>query len=343
MSYNRQFKREITVYYSGDVSYPASQNGGTRHYSGHTTETIYFDVHVDTAPFDAAVGHANSHVDMLTGSVVATEAAHVKNIYDTSTQVGDTIIKGFFKTVQSDISQQIAELKTRADALLLQLNNLARRCKDKERQMGEDYQRLSSRYSDIFTDLNKELDNRIHSVDEPVFRAAESFDEIGSKTGSGDLISTISVSAGEHAHLVSMLSANLAKRQARNAIEKGRKFLATQYRTNHILESCLRPGGKQETFCTPFCMMDAVSDPGIVSRELHVSPLLEGESTDNLANKMDGKRWTAGISERDVNAIAGYFRSDVAKLMQDAGSEHDRRVAALTASLFDLSGTSSPE
>ena len=128
MSYTRHFSKTITVHYSGSVSYPASQSGGTKSYSGSTKETIHFNVTVDTDPFDESVEHMKDGVDLLTGSVAATEAAQVSSIRENSARIGQTIISGFFKTVKSDISQQITELRTRTDALLVQLNELAKRC-----------------------------------------------------------------------------------------------------------------------------------------------------------------------------------------------------------------------
>ena len=80
MSYTRRFSKNITVHYSGSVSYGPSQSGGSKSYSGTVTETVYFDVHVDTDPFDEEVHKMKDHVDLLTGSVVATEAAHVASI-----------------------------------------------------------------------------------------------------------------------------------------------------------------------------------------------------------------------------------------------------------------------
>ena len=199
MSYTRHFSKTITVHYSGSVSYPASQSGGTKSYSGSTKETIHFNVTVDTDPFDESGEHQKDGVDLLTGSVAATEAAQVSSIRENSARIGQTIISGFFKTVKSDISQQITELRTRTDALLVQLNELAKRCNDKRRQMGVDYQRISSRYSKIFDDLNKELDNRIHSIDEPVFRLTRQTDDIGS--GAEKLVAAAAVSAGENARV----------------------------------------------------------------------------------------------------------------------------------------------
>lgn len=247
MSYTRHFSRSITVHYSGSVSYPASQSGGTRSYSGSVTETVHFNVTVDTDPFDHSVDTLEHGVDLLTGSVVATEAAQVKSIADNSRKVGQTIISGFFKTVRSDISQQITELSTRIDALLLQLKSFADRCHDKQRQMKEDYNRLSSRYIKIFDDLNHELENRIYAIDQPVFAFQRLADSVGSTPVQA--IGTATVTATEQAHLHSILSVSRLKHLAAETIDDGRHFLNIQYDTDNLLTQCLRNGGEEKLFC----------------------------------------------------------------------------------------------
>lgn len=342
MSYKRRFTKTITVHYSGSTSYPASQNGGTTSYSGSTTETIVFDVLVDTDPFDSEVHNVNGHVDLLTSSVVATEAAHVKVIDDTSHQVGDTIIEGFFKTVQSDISQQITELKTRSEALLLQLNKLAQRCREKKVQMGSDYQRLAERYGKIFTDLNNELENGVYSLDEPVFRILGSLDEVGARTGEGDAVSTVSVTSGENAHIHSILAANLVKKQAMNAIDKGKKYLKAQYATDRVLDKCLRVGGQPATLSSPYCVMDATAAGSTIDRQVFTSPLLSEVSPDTLAASLDAKGWTETVANNEAKVIGEYFNVAVAKAKHMAQSDHERRVADFTSRLFNLSQTASP-
>ncbi|RXE72823.1 hypothetical protein ED551_11780 [Muribaculaceae bacterium Isolate-013 (NCI)] len=340
MSYTRHFSKTITVHYSGSVSYPASQSGGTKSYSGSTKETIHFNVTVDTDPFDESVEHMKDGVDLLTGSVAATEAAQVSSIRENSARIGQTIISGFFKTVKSDISQQITELRTRTDALLVQLNELAKRCNDKRRQMGVDYQRISSRYSKIFDDLNKELDNRIHSIDEPVFRLTRQTDDIGS--GAEKLVAAAAVSAGENARVHAEISASLAKRQAVNAIEKGHRFLQMQYATDRLLNRCLRPGGEQQSITTPFCVADTTTGPGTSRTDVYASPMLGAIPAEQLADRLPAEACGATVSDDDARIIAEYFNSEVASAMQADTSEHSRRVAELTTRLFNLSNTAAP-
>ena len=55
MSYSRNYSTTIAVHYSGSVSYPASEHGGSVSYSGTAYETVNVEVRVDTDPFDASV------------------------------------------------------------------------------------------------------------------------------------------------------------------------------------------------------------------------------------------------------------------------------------------------
>ena len=107
MSYRQTIRRTISIHYSGTVSYPASKSGGTVGYSGVVHEDVEVNVDVDTEPFDKSVDNCNQHVNLLTGAVVVAEAEQTKSIKDNAIKVGNAIIGGFFKTVQSEISQSL--------------------------------------------------------------------------------------------------------------------------------------------------------------------------------------------------------------------------------------------
>ncbi len=342
MSYTRRFSRSITIRYSGSVSYPASEHGGTVSYSGSASETVHFDVTVDTNPFDEAVDDMKNGVDRLTGSVVAAETAQLASIDKASRKIGSTIVAGFFKTVKSDISQQIAQLKIHSESLLLQLKKLAERCREKQKQMGNDYHRIADRYVKIFTDLNKELENRIYSIDEPIFQASRTLDRIGAYVGNEDAAATVSVTAGENSRLHSMLSVNIAKRQAAEAIEKGKQYLAVQHAADEVIRKCLLPIGESSPLTTPYCVLETIGEQGIPTREIFISPLLENIPREKLYDGIDRLRWEGNVSADDRRNINDYFNQKVARLHQQSDSLHDKRVADMTAQLFNLSNTAAP-
>ncbi len=342
MSYKRKFTRTICVEYSGSVSYPASETGGFKSYSGHVYEDVEFIVEVDTDPFEESIKDMKESVDLVTGSVVATKAAHVKSIYDTSKQVGDTIIAGFFKTVKSDISQQITELKTKTDALLVQLHELAKRCNDKRRQMGNDYQRICSRYGKLFNDLNRELENRIHAIDEPIFKFQRKTSELADRQTGDSMVATASVTAGENARVRSMISASLAKKDAANALRSSERFLAEQYRTDVLLDACLRDGGESTRFATPFMVMETTDTGGVRNTQIYSSPMLQHYNQQELCNRMESRKWDTPVADDSQERISEYYKSEVAGLSSAAQTDHDRRVAELTGRLFNLSNTAAP-
>ncbi len=339
MSYTRRFTKTVSIHYSGSVSYPPSENGGRVSYSGTEHETVHFDVTVDTEPFDDAVDDMKDGVDLLTGSVVATEAAQLKAIDSASKQVGDTIVSGFFKTVKSDISQQIAQLKIHSESLLLQLNKFAERCREKQKQMGIDYQRISDRYLKIFNDLSKELENRIYSIDEPVFHATRQLDSIGSHQGNEEAAATVSVTAGETARVHSVIAANQVKRKALEALDRGKRFLAIQYATDNVINRCLLPKGEAGPVATPFCVMEGMVDKGRTARQLFASPLLNGIDEKTLYDGIDSKGWMRQMTEEEAGHISDYFNSNVANMHAEAKNVHAQRVADMTAQLFNLSQT----
>lgn len=343
MSYTRRLPTQyITVHYSRSVSYPASQHGGTLQVSGSVSEPVDVVVHVDTDLFDHEIDKCNDRVNLLTGSVVATEGAQVESIHANSRKVGDTIIRGFFKTVRSDISQQIAALQSRIDALLIHLHELSARCIGKRDQMTVDYNRISSRYLKIFGELDRELENRIHAVDAPVFDVTRAADATASATTAESLVATTALGAAESSRLHARISAAMAKRRASEALSKAQRFLNVQYSVDSLLADCLRPGGEGAMLYTPVCLSETTEAPGQFSRRLDASPLLDNVSRQALLDGMDDCPWGGTVSPSDAQAIAGYFNDEVARMSSQAVTPSQRRVAAMTSRLFNLSSTASP-
>lgn len=329
MSYSRTFKKTISVHYSGSISYPPSEHGGTKSYSGYVDETILFDVEVDTRPFDKSVDNMKNQVNLLTGSVVATEAAQVASIRESSRKVGKTIVDGFFNTVRFDITSQIASLKIKVDSLLLQLNELAKRCKDKERVMTVDYQMISARYTKIFEELNRELENRIYALDEPVFKMVEKSGEINSELTKH--IGVPTVHASENARLHSKISAALTKREAANTIGKAKQFLEVQYRTDRLLDNCLIEGGQKADHLAPYIVMESSTPHRTTDTDVYCSEFLEGVDRNALAAKAEIKDGNGMMCNEKV---ADYFNAELAGCFANDASEKGKRVAAMVNKLY---------
>lgn len=336
MSYRRSFTKTIPVHYSGSKSTTVSVGDQTRtvtvHYSGTVYEDVTVNVDVDTNPFDRSVSECNGTVGLLTGSVVATEAAQTASIHEKSRKIGKTIINGFFSTVKSEISQQIAELTSRADASLIHLREMAQRCVDKQRQMEVDYQRLASRYSDIFRDLDKELENRIYELDRPTFKFKEMSDEASCRGLGTDMASTVAVAGAENAHLEATIGASIAKRQANTAIGKANTFLIKQKTTERLLERCSIRDSRNAVFHTPVCFVETTGEGAVKSRNIYASEFLSKSKSNSLVEEM--KDLDYQYSEEDSAILKQHFSDEVAAKYAYADS-HDERVRDYITKLFN--------
>lgn len=335
MGYKRSFTKRIAVHYSGSVSYPASQSGGSVSYSGTAYEDVTVNVNVATEPFDHSVNQCNTHVGVLTGAVVATEAAQVASIRENSRKVGRTIINGFFKTVRSEISQQISELTNRINATLLHLHELGKRCVDKQRQMESDYQRISSRYLKIFDELNSELRNRIYELDRPAFSFRTESDQCASRVIEGREVSTTLVAGSEESSLQARISASRSKRQARDTIREIDRFLTRQKQLDQLLHHCILDEDRASAIYVPVCWIESCAERDVITRRLYQPEGLPRIPQPELEESLAAESWGEMPAER-AEQVRRFFNREVSEHYA-ATDPHTNRVKECITRMFNLS------
>ncbi len=367
MSYHQKFHKDIEVPVSISISNPSASahgenatlstssgsisltiNGRTHYYnigvngygsSDNIThyEPVTVDIEVDTDEFDESVKSCNNHVNALTGSVAATEVAHVKSIHDNSKKVADTIITGFFKNVQSEISSQVVQLKERVDATLMHLQKQAETLKAKQAQMQDDYERTKSRYTNIFTDLNKELDNRIKALDSPIFKMAETVSAEASRMMDSDFTEIASVVAEENSLLSAQIEAALTKNRARQAIMKAADFLRLQKAASIIIDKATISSlaAEDHHFFAPVCIMETSTAKGAKKEFAFDTETLDAETAkrveENLATIPPE---TFAWSEDTRNNVEKYFNAAIRDAYGTPASQHDVRVVNMMNQLF---------
>jgi hypothetical protein len=310
MSYRQSFRKRISVSYSGSVGYPASQHGGRVSYSGSAYEDVTVNIDVDTNPFDRSVESCSNTVNLLTGAVVATEAAQIASINSSAKKVGKTIVDGFFKTIRSEISQQIMELSTKLNATLMHLHELAKRCVGKQQQMEADYNRIASRYVKIFDDLNNELKNRIFGLDKPAFVFRRESDNQAIRTSSNDLVSTVAIFGAEGGNLQAKISASVIKKRALGAIEKANTFLLKQKRMNATISQSMLKESIAAVQYLPVCFIEAQSGKSQVDRNVYQAYFLSQMQVNELISSFQQKKWS-NVSKDNAEKISRYFSAEV--------------------------------
>ena len=173
MSYSRQYTGKVS--YSGSVSYryPASEHGGVGSKTFHVDVPVTCEIRVDTDPFDQSVEGTKKALTGVAAAVGVFESAHIAAIRELGKKVSDTAVKGFFKLIGNDISQEISQNKSAIQsdmALLMEQKNAIEAI---HAQMESDFKRIGSRYRSIFHTLDEECRKRILEVDRPAFELKE--------------------------------------------------------------------------------------------------------------------------------------------------------------------------
>jgi hypothetical protein len=334
MSYRRSFNKTISVHYSGSVSYPASQNGGSVPYSGTAHENVTVNIDVDTNPFDRSIDGCNNTVNLLTGAVVATEAAQIASIDTNARKVAGTIVDGFFGYIRSDISQQIMELSQKIEAHLLHLRELAKRCVGKQQQMGTDYNRISSRYLKIFDDLNNELSNRIFELDKPAFVFKKESDNHAIRTSGTDLISTVAVFGLEGGELQAKISASIAKKRALDTINKANIFLLKQKKLNTTINQSMLNSTIAATQYSPVCFIETNNEKGQIGTNIYKQDFLPQTYQDAIIEDFQNQHWSVVIKE-NKDKIQCYFNAEVNNNYASA-DPHASRVKENIINMFNF-------
>ncbi|MDR0712314.1 MAG: hypothetical protein LBF67_08245 [Prevotellaceae bacterium] len=339
MSYSRRHHEKIAIHYSGTVSYPASKSGGLKYYSGTTYEDIYVNIDVDTIPFDRSVNDCNSNVNLLTGAVVATEAAQIAAIDSNAKKVAGTIIEGFFKNIRFEISAQIMELRQKIDAHLMHLNELSKQLAAKKAQMETDYNRTSGRYNKIFEDLNNELSNRISALNKPAFAFKQLADKHSQRTTDNDLVSAVAVTGVEGGHLQACISASITKKRAWDAINQANVFLTKQKRLQKIInQSMLNENGNSGRF-SPVCLLETGGEKNQIERSIYQASGLPEMRVNEIADLLQTDQWV-DIPKENMDKITQYLNAEVSNAYPTT-DPHTNRVKDTIAKILNLNSIKS--
>jgi hypothetical protein len=204
-------------------------------YSGTTSAEIV--IHVDTEPFDRSVSRVNGHVDALTGAVVAMNAAQVAAINQTAAEVSNSLLSGFFQTIKAEISQQLQALDSVVKATFGLILEQGKAVTQKKDQLETDFNRISSRYVNLFNNLDTECYRRIYELDKPAFTLSEKIQKkLIHETISGEGAKNF-IAINEEASSKIMLLASSLLRKVQEVIKILYRYITQETRLTALVDS----------------------------------------------------------------------------------------------------------
>jgi len=347
MSYSQNYS--ASVHYSGSVSYryPASEHGGigTVPYSGNIPVNV--TINVNTKPFDGSVNRFNTSVDVLTGSVVAMNAAQCAAISRTATDVSTALINGFFGTINTELTQQLQALDSAIKAVFGLIAEQGKAVTDKKTQMEGDYNRISSRYVRLFEDLDTECYKRIYALDKQSFLLSENvqqrlISESSRNTAALNLLGIEDVSSLETLMFVSSIN-----RRVLEVLRTLHDYITQESVINSLVNSLLCDEEINENipFSIPVIWTESDTlEGGAAKRERFIPGFIDGQKAQLIGKKTD--EFCSGVSpaawavpekperdalDRDLKTLAESCFAGSAGSNED---ETDRRIYQTMLSLW---------
>ncbi|MCL1836714.1 MAG: hypothetical protein FWG46_04120 [Treponema sp.] len=325
MSYSRNYQASVSYEGYKTVNYGASQSGGSMsvHYSG--TIPVNITINVDTDPFDSSVNGFSNSVDVLTGSVVAMNAAQCAAIQKTADDVSTSIINGFFGTINTELSQQMQALDSAIKAGLGLIMQQGKAVTEKKAVMEGDYNRISSRYVRLFADLDSECYKRIYTLDKQSFSLSEKVQkelltESASNAAAMNLMGIEEVSSSKTFMFISSLN-----RKALDVLTTLHNYITQESKINALVNSFLlnEPVDEYEPLAVPVIWAESDLPEGGSSSECYIPDCFDQQKKQAIAEKVNAHcrsaspaAWkTAGETEkgplnRDFNVLAETYFAD---------------------------------
>lgn len=268
MSYSQTFNTTLTVTGSVSVSYPKSDSGGSTSASYSHTEQLEFVIEVDTDPVDLGVSRVHSSITELDAAVVAGANLQIREKREGAERVSTTVINEFNGYISGDIKQQMASLKSQIAARQALLHAEAEAAAAKQQQFLSDYRRIKERYSNLFQNLDKELERRVRAIDEPIFQLVRnSFAEgLKGRTTGAFTASFLGSAEGDQAR--QDLENTGVKRRNLDLLRLAGKFLVSQKELDHQIGDILTQSEADavQELALPFVCVESTDKDGTSRR-----------------------------------------------------------------------------
>ena len=249
------FSRSFTFHVSGSVHYPASERGGSVSYS----DSVHVVVDVDTSDFDRSVRRCASQVGSLSNAVSSTAVGLVREKAESARKIARTMVSGFYKYIMYGVREKIMQLGAKIPMMMQALKSLAGHCTKTRCQLEADYQQITSRYADIFTDLEVNLKSALIGLDEPVYAMTNLANSVIMQNAMNIATSQVVVSGPEQMEAVNSVEVARIKQATEKVVSEGARNIMYNVKLGsqieHMLKDC--PIRDRHYICMPVFKVSA--------------------------------------------------------------------------------------
>ncbi len=336
MSYSRNYSRTVTQSYSENVkiSYPKSDTGGTitATVSGTVEVPVDIQIYVDTSNFDSRVKGCKKSVNVLNTAVIATTAEEIRAKSKASKKIGKTVVQGFFNYISTELSQLKNELSAKCNSILATLFVQKSDCSNKATQMQGDYERISTRYGKLFSDLDQEMLTRIKTIDSPIFKVNNELHSCSERTVDTSLLGVATILSSETSQIDAVIAASTIKNRAKELIGQVNNFLSGTYRLQKTLNNMLVEGNEAELYMVPVVYVESFEESSGIKRKVYGSSTSVLKGVSNIDVDLEERFQSSNIEWENITSshsedIDSYFNNEL------NASQIDSRIAKVILEL----------
>ncbi len=266
---------------------------------------------IDTSPMAAEIQSVSHHLQGTTAAVITMQGAVIAAENSSANKVCRNVNRGFFTLMQSQISQKIANKQSRVEALLMKLAHQKRLLLGIKNTMEREYGRISERYLKVFTSINKNLEQSVRQLDQPVFEfVTKHMATLSNRMYM--LPSWVVLSQNEGVSQSQQVLVSKIKRNAQQALSESTDFLS------QIADQCVttrkvlvsNPYGNENRVCLiPIIVFETISDTSVVSKtNIYMPSNLTPQyvnQIDNTLNEPKSLSWSRGGKPEQVTEEFG--------------------------------------
>lgn len=297
-------------------------------------EPIDIYLEIDDSPYNSSVNDCGRHIESLRNSVAACNAAEVAHKIASTQQIGKHISRGFLGYITASLDMQNMEECSNLEAVIAELQSQSDELVNRKKVMIDDYDILTTRYSALFENLDKELAQRIHMLLEPCFRFVESSGKEQLRNIGSSLSAMALVGHKEQLDVQARVSAITVKQRAAGLIESAKRYLLGQKQLARQIEHVLVGGCKNARWMLPVVVVEKSVSGGGKETEI----IMNGQ-TARMGISASRVRQTVqqsalpSMTPEERRRIEAYLEKEIQGL---GSSEHDKRVAGMMRQLAKI-------
>lgn len=138
-----------------------------------SSDSYNIDFVVDTEPMARSVDQVSDDVQETTGAVVAMQSAVIGAEIQSRKDICNSVNTGFYSLISSQLSQKLATYESEMSSSLGLMTVLSKKITATQTTATRDYNRIKSRYIQLFNGLDESLKNRIFEVNKAAMEIAE--------------------------------------------------------------------------------------------------------------------------------------------------------------------------